>query len=774
MKKLKSHGALLLGGVALVVGPGFAAEQNTAQQLPAVTISDDRSPVDADLPAPTESVTADTLQHLNIPNSEDAVKYMPNLRVRKRFIGDRNAPIEVRGTSNIQGGRGLVLADGILLSNFLSSQHENAPRWSMVLPEEIERVDVIYGPYSALYSGNAMGAAVLFTTRMPDDFEATASLQAHQQQFNYLGTDDNYDGHVLNAFLGDRKGAFSYLLGLSRMEATSQPTQFVTRSISTTPAQPADTLISRGAYYAQSRNGVDTVLVGVGGGGIEDTEQDEFKLKLGYDFTPTLQGRLTVASWTMDREAGEAGNTTWLRDAGGNPVYSGNVNIDGMRYNIPATSFSPRAGEEEHWNYAASLKTNNQSGWDYEAVASLYDMAENLTRTSTTAPPGAFSGGNGTLSYLDGSGWKTFDAKAEQVAAEGNKHRWSFGYHFDLYELDQKNYSTADWRNGGPSGVTADTFAGQTTTQAVFVQDAWRFADRWKTVLGLRYEAWKAMDGLRSVTATAGVPAVTTTTTAAYPERSESNWSPKAALEFTPNQAWTYRLSLAQAYRFPTVTELFQGNISGNQIINSDPNLKPEHGFFKDFTVERHFDKATARLSIYEEDTKDILFRQTNTVVVPSVTNYQNIDHVRVRGIELVYDGREVFLPQLDLSASLAFNDSEILENGTNPATVGNDFYRIPRSRASLVAIYHQNDKLAYTLAGRYSGKQYGSLENTDVNPNAFDGVSDYTVFDAKLTYAVNSHVKLGVGVDNLTDERYFVGHPYAGRTLFGEVKLAL
>lgn len=65
----------------------------------------------------------------------------------------------------------------------------------MVLPEEIEQVDVIYGPYSALYSGNAMGAAVLFTTRMPDDFEATASLQAHQQQFNYLGTDDSYDGH---------------------------------------------------------------------------------------------------------------------------------------------------------------------------------------------------------------------------------------------------------------------------------------------------------------------------------------------------------------------------------------------------------------------------------------------------------------------------------------------------------------------------------------------------------------------------------------------------
>ncbi|MEK7323261.1 MAG: Plug domain-containing protein [Pseudomonadota bacterium] len=111
MKKFKSHGIILLSGVALAANPAFAAEQDAAQQLPAVTISEDRSPVDADLAASTESITADTLQHLNIPNTEDAIKYMPNLRVRKRFIGDRNAPIEVRGTSNIQGGRGLVLAD---------------------------------------------------------------------------------------------------------------------------------------------------------------------------------------------------------------------------------------------------------------------------------------------------------------------------------------------------------------------------------------------------------------------------------------------------------------------------------------------------------------------------------------------------------------------------------------------------------------------------------------------------------------------------------------
>ena len=45
------------------------------------------------------------------------------------------------------------------------------PRWGMVIPEEIERVDVMYGPFSAAYPGNSVGAVVAFTTRMPQAFE---------------------------------------------------------------------------------------------------------------------------------------------------------------------------------------------------------------------------------------------------------------------------------------------------------------------------------------------------------------------------------------------------------------------------------------------------------------------------------------------------------------------------------------------------------------------------------------------------------------------------
>ena len=37
----------------------------------------------------------------------------------------------------------------------------------MIAPEEIERVDVLYGPFSAIYPGNSIGAVVNITTKLP-------------------------------------------------------------------------------------------------------------------------------------------------------------------------------------------------------------------------------------------------------------------------------------------------------------------------------------------------------------------------------------------------------------------------------------------------------------------------------------------------------------------------------------------------------------------------------------------------------------------------------
>lgn len=55
-----------------------------------------------------------------------------------------------------------------------------------------------------------------------------------------------------------------------------------------------------------------------------------------------------------------------------------------------------------------------------------------------------------------------------------------------------------------------------------------------------------------------------------------------------------------------------------------------------------------------------------------------------------------------------------------------------------------------------------------------FGGTSTYTVADVKYTFRPTKKSEIGVGIDNLFDARYFVYHPYPGRTYYVEAKLGL
>ncbi|MGF6817897.1 iron complex outermembrane receptor protein [Paraburkholderia atlantica] len=749
---------------ALVATPAHATDADAT--LPAVSVNASASAsaasraVDPNLPASVETVTRDQFANWNVVNTEDVLKYLPNLAVRKRFIGDLNSIIAVRGTSNTQSARGLVYADGLLLSNLLGNSYSFPPRWSMVYPDEIQQVDVIYGPFSALYPGNSLGATVLISTRMPTQFEANADVKAFTQHFSLFGVNQSFNGSEVSASLGDRIGKFSYLLGVNHLENTSQPLQFATLAQSTTPAKAGDTPVT-GAYFYNNQTNAPTAVLGVNGEGIEHTVQDQFKLKMQYDFTPTLQGGFTLAYWhrTYNSET-----STFLRDANGNPVYSGNVSINGYHYTIPAAAFAPSLGHSENWLYGVSLKTRNAVGWNGEAIASYYDIGNSVARTANAGGPG---NGPGTVLFGDGTGWKTLDLRGTFTPATNEaglaNHALSFGYHYDNYFVDNQTYNTLAWRDGDATSF-ANAFTGKTQTQALYAQDAWRFLPRWKLVYGVRYEDWQAYDGAQSLPGT----------TIAYSDASQRHFSPKASLSFDVSDDLTLRASIGRAYRFPTASELFQGQINGSAIVNNNPHLQPEDDLSKELSAEWAHWNGVFRLSLFQDDVKNTIFSQTDTTVIPNVTNFQNIGKVRSRGVESSYSGEDVFVHGLDLLASVAYTQSKILENAQNPASVGKYFYRIPLWRANLAATYHFDARAALTLAARYSGRQYNTLTNTDTNPNVFGGTSTYTVADAKFTFKPTKLSELGIGVDNLFDARYFVYHPYPGRTFYVEAKLHL
>ncbi|HXF24658.1 MAG TPA: TonB-dependent receptor plug domain-containing protein, partial [Gemmatimonadaceae bacterium] len=160
----------------------------------------------------TASITAQKAKEtVNLVDPEDAVKYLPSLYIRKRNYGDTQATIGTRVWGVSSSARSLVYADGVPLSALIANNNTiGGPRWGLVSPEEISRIDIMYGPYSAAYPGNSMGAVMEITTRQPSSLEGSVQQTQALQHYNLYGTDRTFGTSLTNATLGDRFGRFSF------------------------------------------------------------------------------------------------------------------------------------------------------------------------------------------------------------------------------------------------------------------------------------------------------------------------------------------------------------------------------------------------------------------------------------------------------------------------------------------------------------------------------------------------------------------------------------
>ncbi|OGT00567.1 MAG: hypothetical protein A3F73_14525 [Gallionellales bacterium RIFCSPLOWO2_12_FULL_59_22] len=736
----------------------FAADE--PQIMEDVSVYGERPAAFRNITTSTEAATKALIESTNVINTEDAVKYLPSVQVRKRFIGDRNSILASRNAGTLDSARSLVYADNVLVSMLLGNSYSYAPRWWFVSPQEIERVDVSYGAHSAAYAGNAAGVVMVMKSRMPEKFEAYADAQAFAQPFKLYGTDETYDGSRIGAFLGNRNGDLRWTLSVGHLENTGNPMSFSNSARRTTAAGASDTAVT-GYHWDKDSKGADRVIFGATG--IDQSTQDNAKVKLAYDLSPGSRLTYTLGYWQSDSDSSIQ---SYLRDAAGNPVYSGNVNIDGFRYVLANTAMQPSKRLEEHWMNSLTWRFDRkqESDWAFEAALTKYEFGKDTARRPTVALPAASGGGAGQVQFMDGTGWHTADVRADWSPERGKRgHDVAFGYHYDQHTLNDRTYTNTDWLAGNATTVNAGN-TGKTETQGFYVQDAIQVGQSMKLTVGLRHEQWSAFSGTMTNAAT----------TLAYPERKENFTSPKFSLAWVATDEWLLRGSLSRAARFPTVTELFQGSITGTSITNNDPNLKPEKILAGELAAERDLGAGNLRISLFQDDVTDYLTRQTNTTVTPTVTNIQNVDKARIRGIEASMQRRNAFMKGLDLTGSLTYADSAILANDKNPDSVGKEMLRIPDWRATLAATWHPNDTMDFTLAGRYSGKQFGQLDNSDTNGDVYGGVSRFFVVDAKFNYHFDRRFSMSVGVDNLNNEKYYAAHPYSQRTWIAQIKGSL
>ncbi len=701
-----------------------------------------------DTPSVKVRVSRAQLQRQNVTESSDALKYAPNMQVRKRYIGDPNAVISGRNAGTLQSARSLVYADGLLLSNLMTNGWDGAPRWGMVAPQEIGAVDVLYGPYSALYPGNSLGTTVLIHTLLPRQFTASAGVQLFSQDFaDRYGTGGHYNGRQASATLGNRHGRWSWLLALSRLDNHGQPMQYATARAGGNAALAVPV---NGATLDRNPNGSPRLVYGANS--IEHTVQTEGKLKLGVDLSERVAALFTLG-WWQNRALDTTRSA--LRDAAGNLVSTGVIESHGTTWTLPASGLAPNAARDTHLLYGAEFNGHLAEGWRWTAVASHYDFLRSQA-ANANGPP-ATGANPGTLADRAGSGWDTLDLRSSGPLDD--MHTLYAGVHGDRYVLDTRVRAASDWR-GAADGALLSRFAGRTQTRALYLQDVWSFAPEWALTLGGRLEQWRAYGG-----ALGDGQALLR-----YAHRGRTDFSPKAALNWDLADGWELRLAHGRAVRYPTVAELFQGTINANSIVNNNPGLKPEIDESTDLTLTHHLQRGHWRVSLFQDRIADSLYTQTDITTTPTITSVQNIDLVRLRGIEGELQLTDVWTSGLDIQASVALNQARTLRDRQYPLAEGKTFPRIPRLRASVLADYRFAPGWDASLGVRRSGRQYGTLDNSDFI-NTYGAVSAFTVADAKLRWTFAPGWVAALGVDNLTNAKYWVYHPYAGRTWLAELR---
>ena len=147
MKNLKRSGVAV--AVSLLASSAWAQQTALPSVLPGnnlatdapvkslgtVTVNSGRpSSLPTQIPTTIEGVTgAQIEQSINAFDSEDALKYLPSLNVRKRYNGDYNhAVLASRASGTDRSARSLVFADGIQLSNLLGNGANFTDRKSVV------------------------------------------------------------------------------------------------------------------------------------------------------------------------------------------------------------------------------------------------------------------------------------------------------------------------------------------------------------------------------------------------------------------------------------------------------------------------------------------------------------------------------------------------------------------------------------------------------------------------------------------------------------------
>jgi len=288
-------------------------------------------------------------------------------------------------------------------------------------------------------------------------------------------------------------------------------------------------------------------------------------------------------------------------------------------------------------------------------------------------------------------------------------------------------------------------------------------------VIGGRLDYWRSFDASR-VEWDLQTGAITLDET--FSDRDEWAFSSRVGILFHATDELSIRSAFYQAFRAPTLNELFRPFRVRNDITEANAELAPERLIGGEVGIDYAISPSfLGRLTGFWNDLEDPIANVTigsgpGTIVpcgfVPAggvCRRRQNLDRSRIRGIEAELEYRPH--PSWTLSASYLFNETEVLSAPNQPELEGKRIAQVPTHQFALKLDYANPALLNVTIQGRFVGGQF----EDDLNSLELD---HFFVVDLLLSRQIMAGVEAFFGVENLFNKTYEVGKTADGIVTIG------
>lgn len=729
-KALKIITICILGQiVSASVAMAEEKEQQPAK-LDEIVVTATRTEKDlAAAPGSVSVVTAREMETRNLETVDQALSALPGVYNTRARVQDISPQITLRG---MPGGLGrtLVLLDG---SNLVDPMLGNLYGLTGIAPEVVERIEVVKGPFSSLYGGQAMGGVVNIITKMPEKRELTVK-SGYGTSWERGEANDDYRRFYTS--YGDKfNDKLAVFLGYGIKGTNGFPT--------IDNVQGASPGAGVGGWSSTTdATGKTRYLIGDKG----DTEwwDDNVALKAAYDFSKTTKVNLSVNKTRFETHYDDP--HTSLRDAAGDPLW---------KYGM--------VGESSYLNYDDMHREQDFYNLSYETKISDVTSKLSLGYADSTFGAGMPDSGS-TAAGGAGKEWdnpydRYYNAELQLTAPLGERQLFTLGGFFGHNTGQMDEYNRTNWRDEGTRTDLVYRSKGRDTTYALFGQDEISLFDSLTAYVGLRSDWWETYDG--SVFQS-GVP------DSSFADKSESALSPKTALVYIPLEGTTLRASAGKAFRAPTIVEMYRTWTAPNGITYAgSPDLAPETTKSWDIGAEQALWKgAKVKVSYFENYLENLIYRG-----MTSATLYENKNVGKAESNGVEFEVEQGFGKWLRLFTNFTYTDSEVTENSAKPAIVGKSLTMLPEKLFNAGAEFTEGP-YSFSLIGRYVGKAYKNDDNSDYVDGVYGSYDPYFTADAKVSYDITLYARLSFAVNNLLDEDYYSADKAPGRSWFGELAL--